>query len=299
MDKSVTQKPLQVCVRNFWKEAFRNDFFEYVINRISPSGFELVEKNSDADVIFSSVFGSEPTEPHKTIFYTGENIRIDLRKAAYFLSFETDPWGGRNCYVPFWMLKVAWPGRPTVNPSADHYHATEPLIEIEKLSKPRIGGVYKGKTKFCAVIASNPESTRINLMGELSRYRVVDGFGPAFGRMDLRRKSEILADYRFVLCPENSFYPGYVTEKLMEGYLGGAIPIYFGAIPDGAGFNNRAFLNYGKILDTGQLLATIMALDTIPELYDRVYTEPLLVAEPKIDPVFMFLEKAINVIRER
>jgi len=293
------EKPLRICVRNFWKGAFKNDFFSYLLNEILPNSFELVEDQNESEVVFSSVFGDEKTDIARTIFYTGENLRIDLRRAAFFLSFETDSWGGRNCYLPFWMLKVAWSGRKIIAPAADHYHATESLLEIDRLLERRPVAAANSKSKFCALIASNPEPMRINLMAELSRYRQVDGFGPAFGRADLRSKSEILGDYRFVLCPENSFYPGYVTEKLLEAYSAGAVPIYFGGIPDGACFNLRSFLDYGRSLDTAQLLAAVVALDTIPELYSRMYGEPLLLAKPSIDPVSNFVGMAIENILAR
>jgi hypothetical protein len=44
-------------------------------------------------------------------------------------------------------------------------------------------------------------------------------------------KHEILKNYKFALCFENTIFPGYVTEKIFDCILCGAIPIYFGA-PD-------------------------------------------------------------------
>ena len=36
--------------------------------------------------------------------------------------------------------------------------------------------------------------------------------------------------YRYVLCPENSFYPGYITEKLIHASFSGAVSLYWGGI---------------------------------------------------------------------
>ena len=44
-------------------------------------------------------------------------------------------------------------------------------------------------------------------------------------------KHAVLRRYRFVLCVENTAFPGYITEKLTDAFLAGAIPIYLGA-PD-------------------------------------------------------------------
>ena len=44
-------------------------------------------------------------------------------------------------------------------------------------------------------------------------------------------KHEILKNYQFAFCFENTVFPGYVTEKIFDSILCGAIPIYYGA-PD-------------------------------------------------------------------
>ena len=44
-------------------------------------------------------------------------------------------------------------------------------------------------------------------------------------------KHEILLNYKFAICLENIAYPGYVTEKIIDCFKAGVIPIYLGA-PD-------------------------------------------------------------------
>ncbi len=46
-----------------------------------------------------------------------------------------------------------------------------------------------------------------------------------------KEKLSILAESRFVLCLENTAFPGYITEKLFDALFAGAIPLYLGA-PD-------------------------------------------------------------------
>jgi len=45
------------------------------------------------------------------------------------------------------------------------------------------------------------------------------------------RKEDFLQKYKVYLAFENSAEPGYVTEKIMDGYAAGAVPVYWGA-PD-------------------------------------------------------------------
>ena len=56
---------------------------------------------------------------------------------------------------------------------------------------------------------------------------VVEKLNPRF----CEDKVETVSKYKFVVCLENIAYPGYVTEKIMDCFVAGAIPVYFGA-PD-------------------------------------------------------------------
>ncbi len=49
------------------------------------------------------------------------------------------------------------------------------------------------------------------------------------GRRDLQTKIEGLADYRFSFCMENHVTNLYYTEKLLDCFLTGTIPIYYGS----------------------------------------------------------------------
>jgi hypothetical protein len=60
-------------------------------------------------------------------------------------------------------------------------------------------------------------------------------------------KIDILDKYKFSICFENSAQPGYVTEKIVDCFIAGTIPIYFGApdinniIPNSAYIDVRRF----------------------------------------------------------
>jgi Glycosyltransferase family 10 (fucosyltransferase). len=45
-------------------------------------------------------------------------------------------------------------------------------------------------------------------------------------------KIKLLHNYTFTICPENIISKGYVTEKLADAFMGGAIPIYQGYLND-------------------------------------------------------------------
>lgn len=51
------------------------------------------------------------------------------------------------------------------------------------------------------------------------------------GTIPTGQKLNILKNYKFCICFENSSFPGYITEKILDCFYAGVIPIYLGA-PD-------------------------------------------------------------------
>ena len=284
----------KVCVVNFWDGAFDGDFFEFFFNK-ALGGIEYTHNPHTADVIISSVFGNVQTDPKKTIMYIGENIRPSYMGYDYSLSFDYDTYGGRNFRLPLWWSRLAWDGfEQKPRRVGANNHGYEPLIDIGSLTRPRKLNLEE-KTNFCALIAGNPEGLRINLYNSISQYKQVDGYGNMFGRALRGSKFDLLKEYKFCLCPENSIYDGYVTEKLIDAYAGGCVPIYSGDVSVDRDFNGRAFLNYQNFADMAELIAEIEAVDYLEASYKRMYQQPLLTEVPKIDKALAFV---YNVVKE-
>lgn len=77
------------------------------------------------------------------------------------------------------------------------------------------------------------------------------------------RKLEILSQYHFNLCFENTNWPYYCTEKIWDAILGGCLPIYYGKgnrIYDD--FPKKSFLDYCDFEDVDTLLNYVQAMDT-------------------------------------
>lgn len=54
---------------------------------------------------------------------------------------------------------------------------------------------------------------------------------------------DIINQYKFVLCFENSIAEGYITEKIFNVFFSRSIPIYYGPIETNEYFNNDSFFN--------------------------------------------------------
>jgi hypothetical protein len=150
------------------------------------------------------------------------------------------------------------------------------------------------KTKFCAMIAGNPEGLRVNLYNSLSKYKQVDGYGNMFSNSLRTSKFEILPEYKFCLCPENSIYDGYITEKLIDAYAGGTVPIYSGDISVAEDFNYKTFLNYQETKNMGNFVEYVRGWDNNNEMYKYIYEKPLLEKEPKLDDAIAFVRNIVK-----
>lgn len=71
----------------------------------------------------------------------------------------------------------------------------------------------------------------------------------------IREKRVVLNQYRFAICFENAITPGYVTEKILDCFMAGVVPVYLGApeierlIPQGAYVDMRNYSTYEELYD--------------------------------------------------
>ena len=66
-------------------------------------------------------------------------------------------------------------------------------------------------------------------------------------------KLDLISNYRFSLCFENMVRPGYITEKIIDCFVAGTLPIYFGApdiedyLPSNSYVDVRKFASYEQL----------------------------------------------------
>lgn len=94
---------------------------------------------------------------------------------------------------------------------------------------------YHVRDKFCAFLSRMDRyGFREDFYNQVSKIGRIDCDGLfKHNSDDLKNiynddKIAYLRTYKFNLCPENSNFPGYCTEKVFESIKAGAIPIYWG-----------------------------------------------------------------------
>lgn len=83
--------------------------------------------------------------------------------------------------------------------------------------------------------------------------------------------------YKFVIAHENCVLHGYITEKLVNPMLAGAIPIYVGAPNVSSHFNTKSFINMHDFATLDECLDHVLKVDSDPTLYKQMLKEPWFV----------------------
>jgi hypothetical protein len=121
------------------------------------------------------------------------------------------------------------------------------------------------KNKLVSIVAS-----RKNLLyGHKLRHNVVHYFGHRLdvfgtGYSPIINKIDGLKDYMFSIAIENCRSDYYFTEKVIDCFITGTIPIYWGCPSMSNFFNPDGVLDFSDIKDLGNVLKSLT-----PELYDR------------------------------
>ena len=143
----------------------------------------------------------------------------------------------------------------------------------------------KVRRKFCSFVVSNGSaSDRIRFFHQLNKYRDVDSCGRWNNNVDFQIPDinsqeyyEFIGGYKFQICFENVQKPWYFTEKLINAYIGGCIPIYMGSKNVGEFLNTNAFvwIKDSSKKSFSKAINQIIEMDTNDQKYRVMYEEHL------------------------
>ena len=280
---------MKICFSDFWSPFDpNNNFFIHLLKQ----SFENVEvvNPEDADIMFFSVFGMENTlyKNCKKIFFTGENQRPNFKNCDYSLTFDFNDYEGKNFRLPLWYLYIDWFNVKT-------YDNPQWLIPESYLYGEN-EFTKKSKDKFCSTVFSAFYEKRINAINKLSNYKQVDVYGKYGTQLEYgeRNKLNIVSDYKFSICFENSIYPGYFTEKLLHAKITGTIPLYYSDLSFDNDFNPKCCINLEEI-GFDLLYEKVVEIDNNKKLYKEILEEPLFLKKIFLDPIIDNIKKTISI----
>jgi hypothetical protein len=108
-------------------------------------------------------------------------------------------------------------------------------------------------------------------------------------------KIAVSSQYKFQICLENDLYPGYITEKPLEAWLSGTVPIYSG-IDSMHILNPNALLNLSKYKNLSALVERVDDLSDNDEDRLRIMNEPLITGNYGIDKIKKQIASRVKAI---
>lgn len=281
---------LKIWFADFWPEWKDENF----ISPILKNHFEIVLDKEHPDVVFHSIFNRMVEAPKykvKKILYLGENWRPEQFKSDYSISF--DPHSTTNYRLPLWQI----------------YILLKP--ELRKRLYNRLNWKEEEFQQWCAFTVSNPSNfMRNSAFQQLSQYKSIRSYGKCLTNdLSLQKVSEgkywrdakdeffLKRPHKFMMAYENTPYRYYCTEKLMDSFLAGSMPIYMGDPRVGEDWNKEAFIDVTK----GGFPEAVIKVDKDSALFKSIYEQPIFTEEQKFKlemNISHFEEWLIDIIKE-
>ena len=136
------------------------------------------------------------------------------------------------------------------------------------------------RNKFCAAVITNNVITdffRLQFINELSKYKKVDMGGKYKNNVGkIKNKIQFLSSYKFSIAMENTEGDGYISEKIIESFISGTIPIYYGGYMIDEFINPKSFILIRGEKDMNNKIEYIIKIDNNNELYRTILKEKIL-----------------------
>lgn len=223
------------------------------------------------------------------LFQTAENLRHDHVPCDYSISFDLCVTSSKHIRLPYWMEMINWYHEGVYGNVNSRFGQ---LLELERLMQP-LGNAFLKRQQKAAFFSSHLREPRATLLAAVSAIVPVDGYGPYFdaniahhSNSDLG-KFTVLQNYAFNLCPENTMYPGYYTEKIPEAFAAGCVPLAWADSNVCVDFNPEAIVNLGSMMNNkfDNLAAAIQS----PTLLRNLSNCALLLNRPSLEGLKAFL----------
>ncbi len=243
-----------VSVVDFWDEHDPSN--DPIVQEFTRRGMQLDGDVRRSHVTIASVFGRHHWNSRgRVVLFSGEAYFRDQ-----FADYTIDSrFLGRSNHLrlPYWAFHSM--GTPASRPV--------PTEDPER-------------TRFCNFIYSNSRcATRnaffellnskrsVDSLGSLMNNRVESRLGGRYDRDWHSTKFAVLQDYRFTVAFENTELPGYTTEKMVDAWIAGSVPIYWGNPAFTIDFPPNSCLSLYEAGSLNKLVEQVLEAENEPERY--------------------------------
>lgn len=235
-----------------------------------------VEFSEKPDYIFYGPFSDEHLEYNDVIkiCWYGEDIVPDFNLCDYAIGYD---------YISFGDRYLRFPG--VYKKDFDKMLSPDNLFN-KIATKHNIVNENMLNREFCSFVYSNGNADpfRTKLFEAINQYKKVASGGRYKNNIEefpngVPDKIEFESKYKFSIACENSSHSGYLSEKLLDAFAAGTVPIYWGDPDVDKIFNKKSFIDCQKFSNIDEIVAKVKELDENNELYLEMLREPAFVTE--------------------
>lgn len=286
-----------------WSKPFEQDL--WLIDFIEKRG--LLNGSKKKKIALYSVFG-----PHwiryfdnadTRIFVERENLHkphfegflhryLEDEKFSLSLGFDKID-HPQYMRFPFWLM---W----TIFPATVSYEDVKYFVDKANNIQPN-----PKRIKFCAYVCSHDDLNRKQIYEEFNAIAPLSCPGKLFHNDDSLKtkfnddKIKYLSQFKFNLTPENSDFPGYVTEKLFEAIAAHTVPIYNGSDnnpePDIINKDAIIFIKLGQ--DNKEAIKIVKDLNASSSKYLEFSSQPRFLKNAE-DIIWSYYEELEDRLKE-
>ena len=247
-------------------DSFNNEYHKKWIKKKLGNKFIINFDNNNPDYLIYNSFGkrhlnSQYKDAIKIAIYT-ENVIPDLFEADYALGHYHINYLDRyfKCSIFLWRK----------------------YKEIKNIRE----NVLKApmRKKFCAAVISNSKRSdrfRLKFINLLNNYKKIDMGGKYNNNIGGRvlNKTKFLNSYKFSIAMENSNGDGYISEKIINSFMSGTIPIYYGDYMIDEFINPKSYILIKGEKDIKKKIEYIKKIDNNDEMYRKILKEDVIIEE--------------------
>lgn len=244
-------KKIRITYVDFWTnfDKNENDFTKFLRKHFDV---EIDDKNPE--YVFFSVFGYKHLDYKNAIkiFFTGECASPNFFECDYAIGFDDIHFHDRYLRYPLYKM----------------FKYRKDLLNLKNIDHSN------KRDKFCCFVCSNKTGMkeRTEMFELLSKYKQVDSGGRYLNNIGgpVADKDAFQRDYKFALCFENCCCEDYTTEKIVQAFASGCIPIYYGNPSITKEFKKGSFINCHDFASLEEAVEYVKKVDNDDTLYQSI-----------------------------
>lgn len=244
-----------------------NKIINYLLYKLNYKNIEYKNIDECAFIIASHFIDEEQlwnTKKKKYIYWSGESYIPENNKnqTTYIYILSTLESINNYIYIPYALISPhIYKKRKYTNLNREYLLAYCNSHKVKE--RELLFDIFVEKTNinlchsYGACTGSYEQTKKNNISNDHDDEQLID----------------IYKNYTFVIAMENKCVDGYVTEKIINAFYSGAIPIYWGSSNITKFFNKNAFINVNDFETFEKCVEYVIKMDT--EKIKQMTQEPI------------------------